>query len=58
MTVRELLRQLLAPPPDANVLAFEPGCQEYGEREIDEVEGQDDRVYLHLGARREEPPRR
>jgi hypothetical protein len=58
MTARELLRQLQHLPQDADVLAFEPGCQEYGEREIDEVEGQGDQVYLHLGARREEPPRR
>jgi hypothetical protein len=49
--------------PDAKLLAFEAGCQDYCEREVDELEVdelelQGGRVYLHLGARREEPPRR
>jgi hypothetical protein len=52
MTVREMLRQLQQLPQDAEVLAFEPGCEEYCEREIDEVERQGDHVYLHLGVRR------
>jgi hypothetical protein len=33
------------------VLAFEAGCEEYCEREVDEVEWQGDWVYLHLGVR-------
>jgi hypothetical protein len=54
MTVREMLRQLQQLPQDAEVLAFEAGCEEYCEREVDEVEWQGDRIYLHLGARRDE----
>jgi hypothetical protein len=42
----------------AELLAFEAGCEDYCEREIDELELQGGRVYLHLGARRDEPPRR
>jgi hypothetical protein len=30
-------------------------CEDYCEREIDEVEWQGGRVYLHLGARRDDP---
>jgi hypothetical protein len=56
MTVREMLRQLQHLPQDAEVLAFEAGCEKYCEREVDEVEWQGDRLYLHLGARRDEPP--
>jgi hypothetical protein len=58
MTVRELLAVLQPLPRDAELLAFEPGCEEYCEREIDQVEwqgdqgDQGDRVYLHLGVRR------
>ena len=44
-------------PWDAEVLAFEAGCEEYCEREVDEVEWQDDRVYLHLGVRWNSPTR-
>jgi hypothetical protein len=40
------------------VLAFEAGCEAYCEREIDEVEVQAGRVYLHLGARRDDAERR
>jgi hypothetical protein len=58
MTVRDMLRALQHLPRDAEVLAFEPGCQEYCQREVDEVEWQSDQVYLHLGARRDEPPQR
>ena len=35
-------------PWDAEVLAFEAGCEEYCEREVDEAEWQGGRVYLHL----------
>jgi hypothetical protein len=56
-TVRELLAQLQYLPRDAEVLAMEAGCEEYCERELDEVELEGGRVYLHLGARRDEPPR-
>jgi hypothetical protein len=45
-----------APPRDAELLAFEAACEDYCEREIDEVEWQGGRVYLHLGARRDDPP--
>jgi hypothetical protein len=54
MTVRDMLTALQALPRDAELLAFE----EYCEREIDEVEWQGGRIYLHLGVRRENPPRR
>jgi hypothetical protein len=40
------------------VLTFEAGCAHYCEREVDELELQGGRVYLHLGVRRDEPPRR
>ena len=36
--VREMLSQVRHLPKDAEVLAFEPGCEEYCEREIDEAE--------------------
>jgi hypothetical protein len=58
MTVRDMLTALQKPPRDAELLAFEAGCEDYGEREVDKVEWQGDRVYLHLGARRDDPPRR
>jgi hypothetical protein len=32
--------------------------QEYCEREVDEVEWQAGRIYLHLGVRRDDPQRR
>jgi hypothetical protein len=53
MTVREMLATLQQFPRDAEVLAFEAGCEEYCEREVDEAERQGDYVYLHLGARRD-----
>jgi hypothetical protein len=53
MTVREMLAALQL-PRDAEVLAFEAGCEEYCEREVDEVECQGGRVYLHLGVRRDD----
>jgi hypothetical protein len=58
MTVREFLAGLQHLPRDAEVLAFEAGCEEYCEREVDEVEVQGGRVYLHLGARRDDAERR
>ena len=58
MTVRELLAKLQHLPRNLEVLAFEAGCEDYREREVDELELQSGRVYLHLGARRDEPPRR
>jgi hypothetical protein len=57
MTVRDLLTQLQYLPRDAEVLAMEAGCEEYCERELDLVELEGGRVYLHLGVRRDEPPR-
>jgi hypothetical protein len=50
-----MLAELRRLPRDLEVLAFEAGCEEYCEREVDEVELQGGRVYLHLGARRDEP---
>ncbi len=49
MTVRELMAALQQLPREANVLAFEPGCEEFCEREVDDVEWQGGRAYLHLG---------
>jgi hypothetical protein len=43
-----MLATLQRLPRDAELLAFEPGCQDYCEREVDELELQGDRVYLHL----------
>ena len=57
MTVRDMLTALQTLPRDAELRAFEAGCGDYCEREVDEVEWQGGRVYLHLGARRDEPPR-
>jgi hypothetical protein len=54
MTVRELLVSLQQLPKDAELLALEPGCEVYCEREVDEVEWQGGRVYLHLGVRRDD----
>jgi hypothetical protein len=45
-------------PRDLEVLAFEAGCEEYCEREVDELELQGGQVYLHLGVRRGQPARR
>jgi hypothetical protein len=57
MTVRELLAELQRLPRDTEVLAFEAACEDYCERELDEVELQGGRVYLHLGARRDDRAR-
>jgi hypothetical protein len=40
MTVRDLLTALQVLPRDAELLAFEAGCEDYCEREVDEVEWQ------------------
>lgn len=56
MTVRDLLATLQRLPKDIEVLAFEAGCEDNCEREVDEVEWQGGRVYLHLGARRDDSP--
>jgi len=53
-----LLTELQHLPRDLELLTFEAGCEDYCEREVDELELQGGRVYLHLGARRDEPPRR
>jgi hypothetical protein len=58
MTVGEFLAELQHLPRDAAVLAFEAGREDYCEREIDEVEVQGGRVYLHLGIRRDNAERR
>jgi hypothetical protein len=57
MTVRDMLTALQMLPRDAELLAFEAGCEDYCEREVDDVEWQGGRVYLHLGVRRDDPPR-
>jgi hypothetical protein len=44
-----MLTALQALPRDAELLAFEAGCENYCEREVDEVEWQGGRVYLHPG---------
>ena len=54
MTVRDMLTALQVLPRDAELFAFEAGCEDYCEREIDELELQGGQVYLHLGARRDE----
>jgi hypothetical protein len=48
MTVHELTVRLLRLPRGRG-LAFEPGCEQYHEREVDDVEWVGHRVYLHLG---------
>ncbi|HZC99931.1 MAG TPA: hypothetical protein VFA46_06985 [Actinomycetes bacterium] len=55
MTVREALAQLQRLPRDAELLAFEAGCEKYLEREIDQIEWLGERVYLHLGICRDHP---
>jgi hypothetical protein len=45
-------------PRDAELLAFEAGREDHCERQVDEVTWQRGRVDLHLGARRDDPPRR
>jgi hypothetical protein len=52
-----MLAALQVLPRDAELLAFEAGCEDYAKREVHEVEWQGGRVYLHLGARRDDPPR-
>ena len=44
MTVREMLLALQTLPRDAELLAFEAGCEDYCEREVDEVEWQGGRA--------------
>jgi hypothetical protein len=39
MPVRDLLPALQTLPRDAKLLAFEAGCQDYCEREVDEWRG-------------------
>ena len=56
MTVEELRTRLRHLPRGAEVLAFEPGCEEYCERELDDLEWLGHRVYLHLGVRRDDRP--
>jgi hypothetical protein len=38
MTVRDMLTALQTLPRDAELFAFEAGCEDYCEREVDEVE--------------------
>jgi hypothetical protein len=57
MKVGDMLATLQRLPRDLEVLAFEAGCEDYCEREVDELEIQGGWVYLHLGARRDDLPR-
>ena len=65
-------RDMLEPPGDNSKLSLgnvcrmigrfgyssrRRSCEDYCEREVDELELQGGRVYLHLGARRDEPQR-
>ena len=52
-----MLATLQQLPRDTAVVAFGAGCENYCEREVDELRLQGGRVYLHLGARRDEPRR-
>jgi hypothetical protein len=54
MTAEELATRLLRLPRETEVLVFEPGCEEYHEREIDDVEWLGHRIYLHLGICRDD----
>jgi hypothetical protein len=54
MAVEELIAKLRLLPKGAELLALEPGCEVYCEREVDDVEGMGHRVYLHLGLRRDD----
>ena len=53
MTARDLLAERQHLPHDLEILACEAGCQDFCEREVDELELQG-RVYLHLEARRDD----
>jgi hypothetical protein len=52
MTVQEMLAELQRLPRDAKLLAFEPGCEDYCEREVNEVELQGGRVPAPWGPAR------
>jgi hypothetical protein len=43
MTVRDMLTALQALPRDAELLAFEAGCEDYCEREVDDYLGPETR---------------
>jgi len=45
-----LLTALQVLPRDAELLALAAGCEDYCERDVDEVEWQGGRVELHLGS--------
>jgi hypothetical protein len=57
MTVRDLLAPSSV-SPKAQLLALEPGCEQYHELEIDEVMWQGGRLDQHLGAERDNMARR
>jgi hypothetical protein len=61
LTQREPVVDVLGRQPDATVhdsQATSRKCEDYCEREVNEIELQGGRVYLHLGSRRDQPPRR
>jgi hypothetical protein len=58
MAVRDVLTALQPLPRDAELLPLESGCEQYCGWVINEVEWQGRRVYLHLGARPDDPARR
>jgi hypothetical protein len=51
-----MLTALQKLPRDAELLAFGPIARTTASAELDTVEWQGGRVYLHLGARRDDPP--
>jgi hypothetical protein len=50
--------RMSSPVDHSRAARLRAGCEEYCEREVDEADWQGGQVYLHLGARRDEPPRR
>jgi hypothetical protein len=54
MTVREMLTALQALPRGRGAAGIRGRCEDYCERAVDEIEWQGRRVYLHLGARRDD----
>jgi hypothetical protein len=50
MTVRELLAELQHLPRDLEVLVFEAGCEDYCEREVDELDPDQEAALRRLRA--------
>jgi len=60
MTVRDMLTALQTLPQGAELLAFEAGCKDYCEREVDAVEwhGKATGSTCISASARDDPPRR